>query len=326
MQIFWPTHTLSMGNREHIMKLLWLNDVLVLLEEQNLTRAAARRNVTQPAFSRRIRSFEDWLGTPVLERGTNRVGLSAALRANEAEIRALTIRIEELRNQMLTFDPASSTITVAAQHSPIHSTFPEMAVLAKHSFPSLKFRLRAGNHRDCVSMFLRRDADVLLCYEAEEGGPLPFGETIQRSVWGTDYLVPVVGGKLRFVVSGEGKIKGDLPAIIYPMSSYFGEILSNRAKPFGTRATSPNVACETAFSNGIKELILKGLGVGWLPLSISYKEIESGELIALTSQFGRVTLQNALYAHIDNSVATDLLDHWASKGRPESMVKELQSD
>ena len=44
------------------MDMQWLDDVLVLLEEGNLTRAAARRNITQPAFSRRIRSFEDWLG------------------------------------------------------------------------------------------------------------------------------------------------------------------------------------------------------------------------------------------------------------------------
>lgn len=84
---------------------------------------------------------------------------------------------------------------------------------------------------------------------------------------------------------------------------------------------SSNIACETAFSNGIKELILKGLGVGWLPLSMSYKEIESGELIALTSQFGRVPLQNALYARASNTVAVDLLDHWESKGHLNSTGK-----
>ena len=40
------------------MDLRWLDDVLILLEEKNMTRAAARRNITQPAFSRRIRGFE----------------------------------------------------------------------------------------------------------------------------------------------------------------------------------------------------------------------------------------------------------------------------
>ena len=71
------------------MDMHWLDDVLVLLEEGNMTRAAARRNITQPAFSRRIRGFEDWLGVTVLQRGTNRVDISAALVSNEVEIRAL---------------------------------------------------------------------------------------------------------------------------------------------------------------------------------------------------------------------------------------------
>ncbi|MFK7762489.1 MAG: LysR family transcriptional regulator [Roseobacter sp.] len=300
------------------MDLRWLDDVLVLLEEQNLTRAAARQNITQPAFSRRIRSFEDWLGASVLDRGTNRIDISNALRANEVEIRALTARIRELRSSIANFEATGSTVTIAAQHAPIHSTFPDMAVFAKHVYPALRFKLRAGDHRDCVTMFLRHDTDILLCYEAEGDGPLPFGDTIKRSVWGTDYLVPVIGGNLRYKVASDGSVASDLPAVIYPTSSYFGEILGNRAKPFGTRAQSLNVVCETAFSNGIKELVLKGIGIGWLPLSMSYTEIESGELISLASQFGRLPVQNALYAYAEDDMSVALLNAWGTKGRFEA--------
>jgi DNA-binding transcriptional LysR family regulator len=62
-----------------------LDDVLALLDEGNLSRAAARRNITQPAFSRRIRSFEDWVGIPLLDRETNRIELHPTLAANAAE-------------------------------------------------------------------------------------------------------------------------------------------------------------------------------------------------------------------------------------------------
>ena len=134
------------------MDMQWLDDVLVLLEEGNQTRAAARRNITQPAFSRRIRSFEDWLGITVLDRGTNRVEISAALMSNEAEIRALVDRVRDLRTKIVHFDPASSTITIAAQHAPVFSTFPDMAVRAKHHLPALKFRMRPGNLRGCAVM------------------------------------------------------------------------------------------------------------------------------------------------------------------------------
>ena len=68
------------------MDLTLFDDVLILLEEGNMSRAARRRNVTQPAFSRRIRSFEHWLGRPLVSRSANRVELEPALRANSAEL------------------------------------------------------------------------------------------------------------------------------------------------------------------------------------------------------------------------------------------------
>jgi DNA-binding transcriptional LysR family regulator len=78
------------------MDLRWFEDALILLEERNMTRAALRRNITQPAFSRRIRSFEHWLGTPLLDRRANSIDLNPSLLASEGDIRALILRIEEL--------------------------------------------------------------------------------------------------------------------------------------------------------------------------------------------------------------------------------------
>ena len=112
------------------MDLRWLDDVLVLLEEGNLTRAAERRNITQPAFSRRIRAFEDWLGAPIIERQTNRIQASPALTSNEAEIRALASRLKDLRTKVASYEPARSVVTIAAQHAPAQSVFPDVALVA----------------------------------------------------------------------------------------------------------------------------------------------------------------------------------------------------
>jgi DNA-binding transcriptional LysR family regulator len=229
-----PARTYCLGNRSVRMDMKWLEDVLVLLEEGNMTRAAARRNITQPAFSRRIRSFEDWLGVDVLDRGTNRVDISRALISNEAEIRTLVARIRDLRGKITNYDPISSTMTIAAQHAPVFSKFPDMALRAKQHFPGLKFRLRAANLQDCVTMFLRGDASMLLCYESENVGPLPFGPSIRRELWGVDYLVPVVGGPLRYLVKDNGETPERTPAIVYPDDSYFGEILRSGDRKYGT--------------------------------------------------------------------------------------------
>lgn len=293
------------------MHLQWLNDVLVLLEEGNLSRAAARRNITQPAFSRRIRGFEEWLGVEVLERGTNRVEISRALLSNEAEIRALITRLRELRTRIGHFDETRATLEIAAQHAATCSTFPDMALRARSQFPGIQFRIRAANLSDCVSMFLRGDVSMLLCYETEAVGALQFGPDIHRGLWENDFLIPVVGGALRYKVRDNGGVPSDTPAIVYPGDSYFGQVLRNSQRAFGVAGSDVNVFCMTAFSSGVRELALSGLGIGWLPFSMVYNEVESGALISLAHQYGREPLMVAVYANRKLEMAKTLQDLWS---------------
>lgn len=293
------------------MDLRWIDDVLVLLEEGNMTRAAERRNITQPAFSRRIRSFETWLGAPIVDRKTNRVGLSPALVSNEADLRAIASRLTELRTKIVHYKPANTTVAIAAQHAPVHAMFPDLALRAQASFPGLNFRLRAGNLNDCMTLFLRGDTQMLLCYEAGDSGALEFGPNVQRAVCGSDFLTPVVGGALRYAVNNHGRIPRDTPAIVYPDTSYFGEVLHRAERPFGTADFSVNPICQTAFSSGIHELVWKGLGVGWLPFSMVYRQLESGEMLSLANSLGKVELDVALYADTRSEMALELIGFWS---------------
>lgn len=292
------------------MDMQWLDDVLALLEEGNMTRAAARRHITQPAFSRRIRSFEDWLGTPVIDRKTNRIDISPSLVANEVEIRAIVSRLKDLRTKIAHHEPAASVIAIAAQHSPVYSTFPDMALRARAAFPKLRFRVRPGNLSDCVTLFLRGDASMLLCYEAEGAEILQFGSDVIRGKWGNDYLVPVVGGSLRYKIRDSGTVPENTPAIIYPENSSFGTLLHKGERSFGTQAHSANPVCETAFSSGIREMALKGLGVGWVPFSMAYRDIERGDLISLANSLGQEPLEVAIYADGKNEQAAEVLRCW----------------
>ena len=49
------------------MEFIWLEDFLALVDSGNFSRAAELRHVTQPAFSRRIRALEDWVGVDLFE-------------------------------------------------------------------------------------------------------------------------------------------------------------------------------------------------------------------------------------------------------------------
>src|SRR3546814_3033287 len=55
----------------------WSSDVCSSdLLTKNCSRAAELRHMTQPAFGRRIRALEDWLGTELFERGKQATSLT----------------------------------------------------------------------------------------------------------------------------------------------------------------------------------------------------------------------------------------------------------
>ena len=58
------------------MEINWIEDFMVLSVTRNFSRAAETRNVSQPAFSRRIRNLEYWVGTPLLDRSVFPIALT----------------------------------------------------------------------------------------------------------------------------------------------------------------------------------------------------------------------------------------------------------
>jgi DNA-binding transcriptional LysR family regulator len=56
----------------------WLEDFIAVVREGGFSRAAEQRAISQPAFSRRIRCLEEWVGTPLFDRAARSVELTPA--------------------------------------------------------------------------------------------------------------------------------------------------------------------------------------------------------------------------------------------------------
>ncbi|MFB1029444.1 MAG: LysR family transcriptional regulator, partial [Thauera sp.] len=65
------------------MELKWLEDFLSLADSGSFSRSAEQRHVSQPAFSRRIRALEAWLGVALVDRSTFPTRLTEAGEAFE---------------------------------------------------------------------------------------------------------------------------------------------------------------------------------------------------------------------------------------------------
>jgi hypothetical protein len=66
------------------MDIMWLEDFIKLADEGNFSRAAEARNLTQPAFSRRIRALEEWVGATLVDRDTIRFSRGMFTRSDRA--------------------------------------------------------------------------------------------------------------------------------------------------------------------------------------------------------------------------------------------------
>src|SRR2546421_12747080 len=77
------------------MELRHLRYFIAAAEEENVSRAALKLHVSQPALSRQIRDLEEELGFLLLERSAKSVRLTEAGRTFLAEVRAVLQRAEE---------------------------------------------------------------------------------------------------------------------------------------------------------------------------------------------------------------------------------------
>ena len=77
------------------MELRHLRYFVAVAEEENVSRAALKLHVSQPALSRQIHDLEDEIGFPLFERGAKSVHLTEAGRVFLNEARAVIQRVEE---------------------------------------------------------------------------------------------------------------------------------------------------------------------------------------------------------------------------------------
>lgn len=107
------------------MDLDWLKDFLALAETANFSRAADVRNVTQPAFSRRIRALEDWVGAPLFLRTAQGATLTAAGEVFRSAAIDLARDLDKARLAVqAAHERESASLSVAATHALSFNFFP----------------------------------------------------------------------------------------------------------------------------------------------------------------------------------------------------------
>ncbi len=276
------------------MELKWLDDYIALIETGSFSAAAARRHVSQPAFSRRIQMLEAWLGVTLIDRTRKPLQFTPVAEESQAAFRNLVARIYEFRAVLKSEALDSAGITIAAQHTLAAAYVPDFLARLQRLDPEQSYRIRSENRTDSVAMLMRGQAEILITYETAQtrcGIPAPMA---RREVLGADELVLVASPALH--ASLTRLREGDpVPMLCFPPESFFGQVVRAEALPELMRRQPVVVRCVSEFAMGLRELALIGQGAAWLPASLITDDLRRGRLRLLPTLGRSVPMDIVVY-------------------------------
>jgi DNA-binding transcriptional LysR family regulator len=273
------------------MELVWLEDFLALAETRNFSRAAEARNVTQPAFSRRIRALEAWLGAEMFERGPRGVTLTPAGEHALAQTGETVRRIHDLRREVRAIaGREAQAVRFACTHALSFTFFP--AWIRSRAEGVGAIRLISDNMAACEHVMRRGDAEFLLCHHDPELPELFEANRFQSVVVGEDRIAP-------FSAPDEsGRPKWPLRAapgapirlLSYSEQSGIGRIVAARWQARDARPVFTAHLAATLLS-----MACAGEGVAWLSLELAEDAVAEGRLVPAAERDVTIEVEIRLY-------------------------------
>lgn len=277
------------------MDITLLVDFLELARELNFSRAAKNRNMTQPAFSRRIKSLEGAVQTPLIQRTTRQVNLTPAGKAFRPRAEAIVRMLSDARLEALdAAGLAQRNLNLAATHALSYTFVPKWLMQVGGPAEIGTLNMVSDTHRQCVRLMQNGEASFFICHKS-----LASTEDLPEKHFrcypiGVDRLVPLCapdtdGQPLWTLDAGLSNI----PFIAYASASGLHAILEAHWAGYGRPSIEPTMNSVLASTN--LEMAKEGQGVAFLPLSLAERDIAQGRLIRAGREALDVPVELVIY-------------------------------
>ncbi len=291
----------------------WLEDFLSVARTGNFSQSASERNVTQSAFSRRIKSLEQWVGVALIDRSSYPTRLTPAgaqfHTAAQKATRSLLKTRQDLRQAL---SANRKVLRIAVQHSLASQFLVQWLATLPLAQDSLLVRVRADNLHDCVRDLEEGNVDLLVHY-AHADLPLLLDDARYPSL--------TIAQETLSPYSKPGADQQPLhtlrPAAATPVPwlTYSGEAFLGGATALAVSRASPPLdlypVFESALTEALRAAALGGLGVAWLPARTVADDLLQHRLVrAGPAEFDEPLL---ICLHGDRAMLTDRFDRlWDS--------------
>ncbi len=278
------------------MNLSWLDDFLALAATGNFSRAADERHMTQPAFGRRIKALEEWLGAELFDRSSQPIRLTATGDWFQGVARGLLAQVARVPGAARAMAEAqSNSLRFAATHALSFTFVPAWLRQLEAHTSGAAIQLESDMLQRCEALLEQSKVQFVICHaHAQSPGRLHTQGFASVRI-GSDVLLPVSAPDgdarpLHALKSGGSSV----PLLAYSSESGLGQILQQT--PYGalqTRTRKPPFVAHLA--SVLRTMALDGRGVAWLPHSLVQEDLQSKRLVRAASDDWSVELDIRLF-------------------------------
>lgn len=277
----------------------WLKDFVCLGRTLNFTRAAEERNITQPAFSRRIKSLENWLGVPLIKRTSYPIQLS------EAGYQFMPVALETIAN----LTDIRQTIRATERGTTAFQRFAVLHTISvnylshrisefEKTIPNLRVRVYSDNLRNCCQLFSDGTCDFLLYYRHKDVTTLLDERQFVRKDIAVEKLIPVA--EKQAAIEGDWDLSRKngtpIPYLGYDPSSFLGTVVD---QIIGDRQPLLTLRYMDVLTEAIKRRTLAKGGIAWLPESTVEDEIKNGTIVRVGGEEWQTSLTLSLFCSLE---------------------------
>jgi len=284
------------------MDLNWLCDFECLARLQNFTRAADERNITQSAFSRRIKALESWVGLPLVNRATYPVQLTENGQQFLPTALAATAQLSEARQSLRDADRGEGRfIRFAVLHTISVNFLASRLDDLQREVEDVRTRVISDSLSTCVDLLAEGAVDIMLCYAHNAVAPQIDETVFARKNLLRDPLIPVAATDPanRYGWDLDSGRHDDTPYLAYERSSFLGMVVDHT---IGRKALRAETIYVDSLVEAIKRRLLAGSGFAWMPQSAVSKDLSNGTLIPIGGAAWTTELTISAYA---NTAALD---------------------
>lgn len=289
------------------MRLEWIDDILAVAEHGSFQAACEKRNVSQPAFSRRIRQIEHAIGVQLFDRTARPARLAPhiydqldRMRELSASLRDLTVALRD------TEGTRRRRIVIASQHAIAATSTPE--IIGRFADLDIDTRLRSANRNECLAQIMTRRADIAFIHDVVGAQEIPGTDFLDILQIGAELLIPVYS-RDRLDTLNLSYERGELPVIAYPADVFLGQVQRRVIFPRLTRVGRVRPRLETALTLAALEFARTGFAVAWIPEPLARADINVGRLVDLSTTLPSVKM-TLLAARLNGPAAPIVDDVW----------------